>query len=204
MTDRLDIINAALGASGVSPVTTYDSTHPDVLIVDPVINKVSKQVQKKGWWFNTDYKLGLLPDVNGKVLIPATTLKIDPSDTTLPYTKRGNYLYDPVLHTFALSKTVEVNIVWLLDIADLPESAALYILERVVHEFYVNDDGDMQKAKVMEDRKKMAWIELKNDELANRDINSRNRPQSLELRAGISNFGLKSNTFDPTYPGGSV
>lgn len=203
MTERLEIVNAALAATGVAPVSTYDSQHPDVAPVDVVITKVSKQVQLRGWWFNKDYKLSLSPDSNGRVTLPSTTLAVDPSDSTSPYVRRGKYLYDPVAHTFNIGKDVEVDIVFLLDIDELPESAGSYILEKVVHEFYVNDDGDLGKAAKIEQRAYSAWIALKAEELNNSDVNSNYRPASLRMRAGINpSTGLGVSSADPTYVGG--
>ena len=202
MTTRLEIVNAALAATGVAPVSTADSSHPDVAPVDVVINRVSTQIQKRGWWFNKDYNLTLTPDSNGKILIPSTTLSIDPTDSNSPLVQRGSFLYDTTAHTFNIGESVSVNLITELAIDELPESAGQYILETVVHQFYVNDDGDLNKAREMEKRKNEAWIELKREELKNADHNSNNRPAVQQMRSGINPRGGRVYTNDPTYPGG--
>lgn len=203
MTTRLDIVNAALGSTGVSPVSTYDSTHPDVQNIDPVINKVSKQVQKKGWWFNTDYELTLTAEVGtGKVIIPDNTLQIDPSDPSSKYVRRGKFLYDPVAHTFNIGESVDVDIIVELPINELPEDAALYILERVKHEYFMNDDGDLNKADRIEAAMNLAHVELKSAELKNSNLNINNRPAVLEMKSGIVQSGRSYGSFNPNYPGG--
>ena len=57
---RLDAVNQMLESINQTPVTTIlNNQHPDVLTAVSVLNRIDKQVQAMGWWFNTDHNLTL-------------------------------------------------------------------------------------------------------------------------------------------------
>lgn len=52
-TSLLDAINIGLGCLGETPVTSPDNTSTNVVLSKQIIEEVSRDVQSKGWWFNT-------------------------------------------------------------------------------------------------------------------------------------------------------
>lgn len=199
MTTQLEVLNHMLNTIGETPVSSPDSNHPSALSATVTLNRVNKEFQKKGWWFNTEYDLTLSPDINGHILIPTGTLYIDPIDVRSRLARRNGKLYDPVNHTYVIGEAVVVDAVLQLEIEDLPESAASYLMHKAAYDFYVNDDGDETKSNRLEKRVDKAWGELRQEELKAADINANNRPMTARLRIRMRQGGAGHN---PTYPGG--
>lgn len=200
MTTKLEMLNHMLNVIGEAPVSSVTSQHPTAISALVVLNGTSKEVQARGWWFNTEYGLTLLPNnVTGQIIIPSGTLYIDPTDVWSHLVRRGGKLYDPVNHTYNIGESVIVNAVLQIDEADLPETCALYIKHRAAYEFYVNDDGDETKSNRLMELRDKAWAELQQENLKAADVNSNNRPITALLRSRIRQYGYRGN---PNLPGG--
>ncbi len=203
MTTRLDVLNSCLGSIGENPTTNADSNHPSVIAARTVLDRVTKALQMRGWWFNKEYNLTLSPNGDGEVVLPSNTLKCDPVRESVNYIKRGNKLYDPVNHTFVLSTAVEVNITVQLNIEDCPESMGDWIMKQTTYEFYRNDDGDSDKTQDLKTEARLAEVEVKKENLAASDVNSQNRPVSLLMMQRIKGpLGTIGGGTNPTIPGG--
>lgn len=201
MTTTLDVLNHMLNVIGESPVSTETSDHPSVLAAMVELERVRKETQSRGYWFNTEYNLKLLPNDLGQILIPSDTLFIDPVDPYAHLVRRGGKLYDPINHTFVINRPIYVNAVLLLDMADLPETAAIYVMHQAAYDFYVNDDGDEAKSTRLERRVGQAWAKLQSEELKVTKVNAKNRPAAAQLRYRMRQQGVN---YDPRWPGGRV
>ena len=127
---KLDAVNAMLEAVWVKPISTLEvSGVASVAMAKRVLDKASAAIQSRGWHFNTDRNLTLSPDSEGFLQLPTNTLRVD-SDTNsadVDVTQRGFRLYDRENHTFVFTKSVEVELVSLLEFEDLPQVARQYI-----------------------------------------------------------------------------
>lgn len=201
MTTTLDVLNHQLNVIGESPVSDVSSDHPSVLAAMVELNRVKREMQTRGWWFNTEYDLKLTPNELGQILIPTDTLYVDPVDPQSSLVRRGGKLYDPRKHTFIISEPVYVNAVLLLPVEDLPESAAMFVMHKAAYDFYVNDDGDETKSNRLEKQVDRAWAVLQSEELRVSNVNASNRPAAARLRYRMRQQGAGYN---PRYPGGRV
>jgi hypothetical protein len=52
-TTLLDAINIGLSCIGETPVSASDNTSTNVVLAKQIIEEVSRDIQSKGWWFNT-------------------------------------------------------------------------------------------------------------------------------------------------------
>jgi hypothetical protein len=137
-TSELDAVNIMLGVIGEAPVSSLAiSGLVDVAVAKQVLSEVSRQVQAKGWHFNTEtnYPLPLSPD--GTLTIPPNTLKLDTTRafSSNDVTIRGTRLYNKTTHSFVFDKSVEVEFVQLLPFEDMPESARYYVTLRAARKF---------------------------------------------------------------------
>lgn len=199
MTTQLEVLNHVIGVVGETAVSSVSSQHPTAQSALKTINRVSKQFQLRGWWFNKEYALTLSPNSNDEIVLPATTLKVDPTDTSLAFVWRGTRLYDPKNHTYAIGENVEVDLTLQLPIEELPEAAAMYIMHKAAYDFYVSDDGDPDKSKALLMEVNTAWAALNAQQLQMSNVNAKYRPLTAYLRAGIRQVGGGSN---PNIPGG--
>lgn len=191
MYDKKELVNHILRTLGESTTPTLETQHPAVLEAVVTLDGVSKGFQSRGFWFNTDYNLKMLPDANGRVLLPDNTLTFEVKQcslTTTPFNergrfvKRGKYIYDTKLHTNVLSVAVWVDLVTQLDYADLPPTAAEYLKHRAAEEAFLNDDGDVGQYRELQQRTRLAWNNLYADQLKQRDSNQGASPFGTAMR----------------------
>ena len=145
-TTELEAINTMLSTIGESPVNTVEDTgNVDVVIARQILNSVSREVQARGWHFNTEKDYTITPDSSGYLLLPNTVLRADtvsPDDGT-DVVVRGSKLYDRRNHTYTFTGAVKVDMLVLLTFDELPEVARNYITiraSRIFQERVVGSD----------------------------------------------------------------
>jgi len=133
VTSKLEAINTMLTSIGEIPVSSItNATTNDVSIAIQILDHVSREVQARGWFFNTDINYSLIPNNNNQIELPANALRVELADgyRRHDFVERNRKLYDRVNNTFSITDNVKVNIVFLLDFSQLPEVARHYILVR--------------------------------------------------------------------------
>jgi len=200
MTTQLEVLNHVLTAVGETPVSNVNSNHPTAQSALAKVISVSKQFQGRGWWFNMEECLVLAHNpFTGEVIVPSTTLKVDPVDTRSALFKRGNKLYDRRKHTYNIGEDVTVNLWLLLPTEELPEVAAQYLMAKAAYDFYVADDGDKDKAQALLYECTKTEAAVKAEQLQMSNVNALNRPTALHLRSSFKQFG---GSYNPNLPGG--
>ena len=144
-TQELPAINQILSSCGQAPVTTLDTTNPDVAIAYDTLLQVSREVQAEGWTFNKEYHIEFTPDTDDFIQIANNVLQIKLTDNAANREhdgiRRSGKLYDRQHHTFKwTNSTVECDVVWEFDWVDLPQpvqdfitaSAATLVSQRIV------------------------------------------------------------------------
>ena len=126
-TTELDAVNEMLATIGEAPVNQLDNLGlTDAATARNRLYDAMRRVQKRGWYFNTDYATTLPPDVTGNVWLPANALKV----TFVRFSKgkgltqRGTQVYDAVNHTLTFSAPVTADVVTMQPWDQLPEVGA--------------------------------------------------------------------------------
>lgn len=133
VTSKLEAVNTMLTSIGEIPVSSITSaTTNDVSIAIQILDHVSREVQSRGWFFNTDINYSLVPNNNNEIALPANALRVELAESSrlFNYVERNRKLYDRVNNTYTITNTVKVNIVFLLDFEELPEVARHYVMIR--------------------------------------------------------------------------
>lgn len=172
-TTELEAVNTMLAAIGESPVSTVDDTGVvDAVMAKQTLDSTSRQVQSRGWHFNTEPGVVLTPTFPGKELIvPSTTLRVDPVDTTKNLVQRGKKLYDLKNRTYKFDDEVEVDMVVLLPFEELTEPARWYITQRASRIFQENTVGSELIEQFAFRNETQALAQLHEAELDNADYN---------------------------------
>ncbi len=145
-TQELPAINQILASVGQAPVTTLDTTNPDIAIAYDTLLQVSREVQSEGWTFNKEYDYPMLPNTDNEILIPSNMLQIDLHEREQNYkeydvVRRDGKLYDRVDHTNKwTSGEMKCDVVWHFDWVDLPipiqdyitARASTFVIDRIV------------------------------------------------------------------------
>ena len=145
-TTELEAINTMLSTIGESPVNAVEDTgNVDVVIARQILQSVSREVQARGWHFNTEKNYTITPDSAGYLVLPNTVLKVDTvyPDSSKDVVVRGSRLYDRENHTYVFTDAVKVDMTILLTFDELPEVARNYVTirsSRIFQERVVGSD----------------------------------------------------------------
>ena len=145
-TTELEAINTMLSTIGESPVNAVEDTgNVDVVIARQILQTVSREVQARGWHFNTEKNYTITPDSEGYLVLPNTVLKVDTvyPDCSKDVVVRGSRLYDRENHTYVFTDVVKVDMTILLTFDELPEVARNYVTiraSRIFQERVVGSD----------------------------------------------------------------
>lgn len=170
-TTKLEAVNELLTAIGTMPVNTLDAPgSADVAIAVDTIDGVGREVQSRGWWFNSTYNTSFVPAAN-QVTFPSNVLSVRPSrgtssvsPETRKFTLREGKAYDPISSSFNFSTTIRADVVYLLDFEDLPESARRYITVRAARIFQTKVLGDETLGVFTQLHEQESWMILEGDE----------------------------------------
>ena len=178
-TTKLEAINYMLSAVGEAPITNLNDDLAESEIAQELLTATSREIQSKGWSWNTQIKREILPAANSEVILPINTLRVDAvskydgrTDKSKRYTNRGGKLYDVLQRTNKFDDKVYLDIVEGLDWDDLTEAARRYILLDATSRYMLNvlgADTDLQQIQMQAQR---AWITLEQeeDEVSDRNI----------------------------------
>lgn len=140
---ELDAVNLMLNAIGETPVNSISDTGlADAVIALQTLRNTSRQLQQKGWKWNTlrNYTLSPTAPLPGKIPVPTNTLSVDATGTyfenrSFDYTDEGGYLFDVTNGTNLFSNSVKVDIVLLKEFEKLPSPARDLIASRAARRF---------------------------------------------------------------------
>ncbi len=171
-TTKLDAVNIMLFTIGEQPVSSLaESGLSDVAIAKVVLAEISREVQSMGWNFNSDYEVELARDINNKIPVPGSAMRIDPSDTAKDYVDRGGFLWDRYNKQFTFTENVKADIVYLYDFEDIPETARYYIAIRAARIFQKRMLGDDSVEVFTEKEEQRAKANLEDAHGDSRDSN---------------------------------
>lgn len=145
ITDELDAVNIMLSAIGSDPVNTLtDTTDVDVANALRILEKCSRDIQRKGWDFNKGIYT-FYPNIadNNRILWDNTIIYHKSMDGNT-YAKRGEYMYDMSNKTYNIKNKVELEVTVALDFIDLPDCFKSYIAAKASMAFQARYLGDTQ------------------------------------------------------------
>ena len=123
-----------LSAIGDSPVNQLDTaTNAEARVAKQILDEVSRDVQSRGWHFNTAPDYTITRDSDNHINLPTTAVRFDIKSELYPsldVTQRGNKMYDRKDHTFVFDQDLKGEIIILLAFTDLPQPARAYITAR--------------------------------------------------------------------------
>lgn len=203
MFTKLQIINGMLSAVGDDPISDPDSMYPSAIKARDTLERIDIEMQTSGWWFNKDYQVTLAASVSGEVTLPQNVLAVDlPNDLSTKYVQRGTRMYDKLAHSYTIGQSLVVNMISRLALTELPSIALVYLNAKCIEQFYVDDDGDTDKASRYLRNANIAWTNLVREDLKQKRINANMRPSVQAIMGGIRPASQSVGYNNPVYPGG--
>ena len=207
MDPELEVVNAILRAGGEAITLTLSTQHPSVIQAKDVMDSNNKDFQSRGWWFNRERNITLLPDNEGKIKLPDETMQFSLTQNLLNnqnraegrerYYDRGKWVYDNFLHTYTISTPIYADLILLRPVTELPAPALSYLKHLCRHAVLIDDDGDLQKVAKVEDQKAEAWHRLYAYELKTTAQNALDSPAAQQLLYRIGQMQTPSNAYMP-------
>jgi hypothetical protein len=166
-TSKLEAVNTMLTAIGEIPISSITgATTNDVSIAISILEDTSREVQSKGWFFNTDLNYTLTPNQTNQIELPLNTLRVELEGASRSnnFVERSRKLYDRFNNTFTITSPVKTTIVFYLEFEHLPEVARHYITIRAARIFQdrMLVSGELHKFHEMDELQ--AYMSLKEAE----------------------------------------
>ncbi|GGX91175.1 hypothetical protein GCM10007160_18330 [Litchfieldella qijiaojingensis] len=182
-TTELEAINSMLTTIGESPVSSVDDTGVvDAAIAHQILQEVSREVQGRGWHFNTEIDYPMSPTYPDKeIVIPDNAMEVDTvgTDTDKEVVVRGRRLYDRKNHTYKFDSTIKVTMIILLPFEDLPQYAREYISMRAARIFQKRTIGSAELDGFTAQDEARTLVHLENSEARTADLNVFNGNYSI-------------------------
>ena len=165
----LQAVNMMLTSIGEQPVGNLnESGLQDASIAQDILHSTSRQVQSRGWIFNTDLQKVLSPDSasanGGKIKVGDNVLRIDTTSkkrsSTSDIIDRGGYLWDREKNTNLFTDSVTVDYVTFLPFNSLPEAARRYIAVKSARIFHDRVVGSGELHSFFQQDEQEAWGDL--------------------------------------------
>lgn len=196
--EELEAVNMLLRAIGSSPVNTLSVAHPDVVNARACIDRLRKSVQKRGWWFNTDYNIEYQANGAGEVIIPKQITKFVSNDVR--YIKRGRKVYDSSNQTFNINTSVTaLKTVRQLEWADLPSSVQEYAAYLACAQFISDEIEDTNKEEKYQRLAGISKVDVDSEDLDSARVNVFGGSRVSRARAGQQpyqrHFNIRPNNY---------
>jgi hypothetical protein len=190
--DELEALNLLLRAIGSSPVNSLDTDHPDSANAILTLNRIRKQAQLSGWWFNIDYDVILTPQPDGRILIPNTISKIVLVNKFL--VNRGGKLYNKLDQTYNFVESqCAIRVQYITPWEEMPVSLQLYVAYFAAAQFVRDELEDTAKVKDFQNEAVNARLDMKKDDLEQGQYNIFDKKRVVRARVGIRPYALHSS-----------
>ena len=166
--NELEAVNMLLAAVGEAAVSSLETaTTVDVTQAKNLISNINREVQQKGWHFNTEWDVILSLDSDSRIPLGTTILSIySPTKMTTIRGREGSpFLYDLNNNTFTWTTSVNDAVtITLLDFEDIPQTARQYITTKAARIFQEEIIGQVSAEAVNRQEEVEAYADLLDDE----------------------------------------
>lgn len=191
---KLQAVNDMLGTIGEEPVNSLSSGLPDAELAESALDRISREVQLEGWHCNTRQDISLAINDDDQFALPDDTLKCD---TVNPRGPRKNRTATPNSYVNAVMRrsgddtkwlmydldndsetwtdagfdTLTVDLVQLLEFANLTPALQMYIWTKAARRFQQNRMGSQALDAFTAEDVVHARTLAENEEMENEDLN---------------------------------
>lgn len=170
---RLEAVNMMLRAIGQTGVQSLEASlgNRDSENAQQELRVTLKTILAEGWHFNTEKGFPIDPNEAGEITIPNNALKVDTAGRSkqLDLVRRGTRLYDRVEHTYAIGKTVYVDMVIALEFEELTPTARYYVAVKATRRFASQEQGSVGSLKLTERDEQDARLRMEQEDAENDD-----------------------------------
>jgi len=171
---ELDAVNKMLRFVGELPI-------PSSVIIDDlpegheakdaklVLAELNKELQEKGWWFNTEDWTYL--QVEGYITIPTTVISVRSTNTSDKYLVKGNQLYDVAGQTKIFTNDVTLTTIFEESFTELPSIFATYVMYESAKQLHTFLNGDTSTQKDLDILIRKQFIKVEREDMSHKSYN---------------------------------
>lgn len=186
---ELDIVNDILRATGAQPVNSLNSTHPHVTVIRTAIKRNVDRLQRRGFWFNTEYNNEFQPN-SGRITLSNDISSIVPVDNNI--VMRGRLLFDRIRNSVTFDSPVKVvSCVRILPLEDLPDAMQEAVKYAAAVEYTRDSIGDQHLIQSLKELAGAAMLAVLNEDLESEQLNAFRRPTVIKMRRGVRPYNLR-------------
>ncbi|WP_261534348.1 hypothetical protein [Burkholderia multivorans] len=185
---RLQAVNRMLTAVGESVILVEVAGAGDYANCSDILDQVTQEVLLKDYKCNTERRT-LVPDADGRIVVPPEVLKIDPVDPYLDVTFRAGRLYDRANATDVFTAPVEVDVTLGLRFEDIPFSLQLEVVAKAARRYQKFYVGSQTADGFLKEDEAIAASIAEDAEADTEDYNLLETPELSWLRRRTFNNG---------------
>lgn len=189
---KLEAVNALLEDLGDRPVNTLTGvTRLDVARAERTLDKISRDVQEKGWWFNTQ-RVRLVPNGSDQYVIPDEYVHVEwekDGPTTGQYNEtpnlvvRNGVLFDTANNTDVFTGAGQIQLIVhvLLPYESLPSTAKSYVYASASVRNQSRALGSRNVDNELREQARVAYAQLLQEDVDNENINLTTAPRFVTM-----------------------
>jgi hypothetical protein len=166
---ELSEVNKVMRFIGEAPVTALNSNSLASECIR-LLRDTDKELQGRGWWFNTERDVELTANVSGQITVPTDALSVELNAyaTRIKTVGGVRYLYDLKDKSYtSWSGTVKAKVIYERTLSDTPQKYLEYLSVRVailLTELYPQSGIDIQRLPKMEEELRAYFKDREADE----------------------------------------
>jgi len=184
---ELAAVNELLQSIGQAPVSTLDTSNPDVSIAWNTLVSTSRDIQAEGWTFNREYHVQAIRSnavaTKDMILLADNELQVDLCDDlqnkyhsgVMRSEKIGStfyrFLYDRYNHTSKWDYNPLVDKIFLFEWEELPIPIQSFIIARAAVMCSMRITGDMNQYRMLQERENYCRTQAMEYETTQGDYN---------------------------------
>lgn len=157
---ELEAVNLMLATIGSSPVSSLSSGNDlHVSMAQQFLHNQSREVQSKGYHFNTEYEYPLPRNISNEIPSLPNAIRLEVTDDfydDVDVVVRGSRLYDLKNHTYTFTQNLKVDVVMFLPWEDTPQPFRQFVAIAAARKFQRRVQGDEYIDKYTESEERMA------------------------------------------------
>lgn len=167
---ELEAVNRLLAVAGDSPVQTLEDDYVQAKLARQVLESTSRTIQGKGWWFNEEENVELLPTSTGLIVLGPNVISAIPTNEN--YVQRGNKIYNKQTRSNIFEHKVTMDrLIVGLEWDDLPNLAREYITAVACWEYNKDFLGDDTQKDALQRKIAETQILLESEDVDARNVN---------------------------------
>jgi hypothetical protein len=194
MTTKLEAVNVMLSSIGEEPIEALGDNNPDDAIsAQEILDESTREILSRGWHFNSDFNVQLVPDANGQITVPDDVSRIDVTGANSggrDIVYRKGVLFDKEANSDEFTAPVLANVVRLFEFEEIPQSLRRWITIKASRLFVDRILGEDAVGRYTRQEEISAEQQARREEIVTGNFSILTNNQALQRRSPLDYYGF--------------